>query len=63
MEVNILENFLKIKSKVKEYIYGQMGENIKVSGLMGNSMESEFIKIKMMRKEKDNGWKEKELNG
>jgi len=42
---------------------GLMAEYIKDNGKMGNNMEKEFILIKVKLKERENGMKEKELNG
>jgi len=52
-----------IKNMDMENLYGQMDVYIKVNGKMENNMVKVYILIKMVLKEKENGKKEKELNG
>ena len=51
-----------IKSMALEFIHGLMVENMKVIGLMENSMAVDNL-YKEMKEEKAFGKKEKELNG
>jgi len=54
---------LKIKNKDLVYFIGGMGKNIKFSGIMKNNMDYQNIIIRMEIINKENGIKEKELNG
>lgn len=63
MAENMKESTLKIRSRVKAYSIGQMGGNMKVIGLMVNSMEEELLLLLITRKEMGNGIMVKELDG
>ena len=46
---NTKGSFLMIKERALGFIYGEMAENMKVSGRMINSMGREFILIRSRR--------------
>jgi hypothetical protein len=49
-----------IRRKVMEYSIGLMGENMKGSGKMGNSMGLELIHLLQIKQKEGNGMKERE---
>ena len=55
MEINIKENYLIIKSKVKEFIFIPMKICMMGNGLMTKDMVRELIHGKMGKNLKDNG--------
>jgi len=52
-----------IKNTEPEHLNGPMVENIKDNGKMENNMVEVYILDLMVKKERGNGTKEKELNG
>jgi hypothetical protein len=54
---------MMIKSKDKEFSYGQMEGNMMVNGLMVSNMVREYIILQKGKLRKENGKKEKELDG
>lgn len=46
-----------------EFLVGQMEDNIEDFGIMENNMELEYIEMHKDKKEKENGIKEKKLDG
>jgi len=63
MEENMLGTIKMIKNMVMDNLSGLMEENIKDIGKMENNTEEVFILEVINRKEKENGMKERELDG
>ena len=57
------ENTMMIKNKDLDYLRGQMGEDMRAIGKMENNMEKELTTLVKAKSKKENGRKEKELNG
>ena len=56
MEENMMESTIRIKKKAMAYFIGLMEDNIEAIGKMENSMETEFILIKIMFKRMESGF-------
>jgi hypothetical protein len=63
MVKNISESSSMIRDTVMVFSSGQMEDNMKDSGLKASSMALEYIEIKMEKVERENGLKERELDG
>ncbi len=63
MEENMLGHMLMIKNMDLVYLSGQMVESMKECGKKENNMEKECILVVMVKRERVNGLKVKELNG